>query len=324
MQDKEFEKLIDLYLKDQLSMEEKFRVEEWLGHITDEQAFDSLTALEKQETQKRTYHELINKIKPVQSKRGISFIVHMRPWLKVASCIVLIGVVIFAFSSRLKEIFGIQQYVSVSNSTGHITKSILSDGTIVWLKGNSKLSFPVNFKDDLRKVDLDGEALFEVAKDARHPFIIHCGNLTTRVLGTSFNIKRTNNKIEVDVLTGRVFLSSANAAAITLHPHQKGVYFESKKTITQESHPIQEVASLTKGTEYNMFFNDATIEDVLQRTEKKFEVKITYKASRVGNTRITADFTDQSLINTMNMMCEALNLDYKIKEHSVTVTDKLN
>jgi ferric-dicitrate binding protein FerR (iron transport regulator) len=323
MQDKEFEKLIDLYLKDQLSMEEKFRVEEWLRHITDEQAFDSLTALEKQDTQKRTYHELINKIKPVQSKRG-AFIVYMRPWLKVASCIVLIGVVIFVFNGRLKEIFGMQQYTSVSNSTGHITKSILSDGTIVWLKGNSKLSFPVNFKGDLRKVDLDGEALFEVAKDPRHPFIIHCGNLTTWVLGTSFNIKRTNNKIEVDVLTGRVFLSSANAAAITLHPHQKGVYFELKKTIKQESHPIQEVASLTKGTEYNMFFNDATIEDVLQRTEKKFEVKITYKASRAGNTRITADFTDQSLINTMNMMCEALNLDYKIKEHSVTVTDKLN
>ena len=323
MQDKEFEKLIDLYLKDQLSMEEKFRVEEWLRQITDEYAFDNLTALEKQDTQKRTYHELINKIKPVQSKRG-AFIVRMQPWLKVASCIVLMGIVIFAFSDKLKEVFGIHQYTSVSNLTGHITKSILSDGTIVWLKGNSKLSFPVNFKGELRKVDLDGEALFEVAKDAKHPFIIHCGNLTTRVLGTSFNIKRTNNKIEVDVLTGRVFLSSANATAITLHPHQKGVYFESKKTITQERHPIQEIASLTNGTEYNMFFNDATIEDVLQRTEKKFEIKIICKASRAGNTRITADFTDQSLINTMNMMCEALNLDYKIKEHFVIVTDKLN
>jgi hypothetical protein len=73
-----------------------------------------------------------------------------------------------------------------------------------------------------------------------------------------------------------------------------------------------------------MFFNDATVADVLQRVEKKFEIKINRENSKLSNIRITADFTDQSLVNTMNMICEALNLDYKINERSVTVTDKLN
>src|SRR5882762_2611093 len=105
MQDKEFEKLIDLYLKDQLSMEEKFRVEEWLMHITNEHAFDNLAELEKHDIQERTYHELISKIKPVQKKEGRSFIVQMRPWLKVASCLVLIGILVFVFKNQFKEIF---------------------------------------------------------------------------------------------------------------------------------------------------------------------------------------------------------------------------
>src|ERR1700754_3627721 len=302
MQDKEFEKLIDLYLKDQLSIEEKFKVEEWLRHITNESAFDNLKETEKDASQDKTFADLINRIGPVDSPKRTSVVVNMRPWLKVASCFVLFGFMVFAFSNQLKDIFNIQRYTSVVNPAGHITKSILSDGTIVWLKGNSKLSYPVKFQGNLRSVDLDGEALFEVAKDAAHPFIIHCGILTTRVLGTSFNIKRTSNKIEVNVLTGRVFLSSVNAAAVTLHPHQKAIFSEVKKTIIQMPHPVVEVASLTRGTEYDMFFNDATIGEVLQRIEKKFEVKITYKVLRANNARITADFTDQSLTNTMNMM----------------------
>lgn len=321
MQDKEFEKLIDLYLKDQLTMEEKFKVEEWLRHITDESAFGNLTEPEKDASQSKTYADLMSRIGPVDSPKRTSVIVSMRPWLKVASCIVLLGIVVFVFSNQLKDIFNIQRYTSVANSAGHITKSILSDGTIVWLKGNSKLSYPVKFQGNLRNVNLEGEALFEVAKDASHPFIIHCGVLTTRVLGTSFNIKRISNKIEVNVLTGRVFLSSANTTAVTLHPHQKGVFSEVKKTIIQETHPVVEVASLTRGTEYDMLFNDATIGEVLHRIEKKFEVKINYKALRPNNTRITADFTDQSLANTMNMMCEALNLEFVIKQNAVTVTD---
>ncbi|MDN5286920.1 MAG: FecR family protein [Mucilaginibacter sp.] len=322
MQDKEFDKLIDQYLNGQLSMEEKFKVEEWLKHIADERAFDALTDVEKNDSQKRTYDELMNRIEPANNRVSSFFIINMRPWLKIASCIALVGILLFAFNNQLKELFNIHQYASVSNSTGHITKSILSDGSIVWLKGNSKLTYPLKFKGDLRNVDLDGEALFEVAKDPKHPFVIHCGVLTTRVLGTSFNIKHVNSKIEVNVLTGRVFLSSANAGAIILLPHQKAVYSEQKKIITKVAHPILEVASLTKGTEYDMFFNDATIEEVLQRVEKKFEVKITCKTSRSSNIRITADFTDQSLTNTMNMMCEALNLDFKMSERSVTVTDK--
>jgi ferric-dicitrate binding protein FerR (iron transport regulator) len=322
MQDKEFDKLIDQYLNGQLSMEEKLKVEKWIKHITDEKAFDALTDVERNDSQKRTYDELMNRIKPAKNRQNSFFIISMRPWLKIASCVALAGILLFAFNNQLKELFNIHQYASVSNSTGHITKSILSDGSIVWLKGNSKLTYPIKFKGDLRNVDLDGEALFEVAKDPKHPFVIHCGVLTTRVLGTSFNIKQVSNKIEVNVLTGRVFLSSVNAGAITLLPHQKAVYSELKKVITKEVHPVLEVSSLTKGTEYDMFFNDATIEEVLQRIEKKFEVKITCKTSRSSKIRITADFTDQSLTNTMNMMCEALNLDFKINERSVTVTDK--
>ncbi|MDB5112203.1 MAG: FecR family protein [Mucilaginibacter sp.] len=321
MQEKEFDKLIDQYLKDKLSLEERAKVDMMLDHMADDTAFDNLSAAEREHSKKRILRQLINQIKPARKAPVLIAHIYLYPLLKIASCIALFGIFIWAFSARLKEFFNIQQYASITNSTGHITKSILSDGTIIWLKGNSKLNYPVKFKGALRKVDLEGEALFEVAKDAAHPFIIHCGNLTTRVLGTSFNIKYVNNKIEVNVLTGRVFLSSKNTA-ITLHPYQKAVYSQLKNVIIKEVRPVFNVAALTKGTEYNMFFNDARVEEVLQRIEKKFGITITVENSKIYNTLITADFTDQSLKNTMSMMSEALNIDFEINGKSVLVKNK--
>jgi ferric-dicitrate binding protein FerR (iron transport regulator) len=324
MQDNEFDKLIDQYLKGHLSIDEKRKVDEWLHQMADHTAFDKLTKPEQDESENNIRQKLADRIKLAQKQTRPSLIVRLRPLLSVAAAVMLFGILIFVFSARLKEFFNIQQSASITNSSGHITKSILPDGSIVWLKGKSKLCYPVKFKGQLRNVYLEGEALFEVAKDAAHPFIIHCGALTTRVLGTSFNIKHTSNKIEVNVLTGRVFLSSTNSAAVTLHPYQKAVFSEVKKTIVQEKEPVVKVDELTAGTEYNMFFDDALVGDVLQRVEKKFEITITGKNSKINNSRITADLTDQSLSNTMNMICEALNLSFEINNKTVILTDKRN
>jgi transmembrane sensor len=324
MEEKEFEILIDKYLNGQLNEEEKNSIELWLRHVTDPKATDFLIELEREERGIRIYKELKDRIKLDKKNSRTALILSMRPLMKIAASLFLCCLLVFAFRTQLKKVFMAEQYASAINSKGQITKTILSDGTIVWLKGKSKLTYPVAFSGSLRNVDLEGEALFEVAKDHLHPFVIHCAGLSTRVLGTSFNIKYNSHKIEINVLTGRVFLSAKNSAAVTLHPYQKAVYSELGKTIAKQTDPVVEVALLTKGTEYNMLFNDARVEDVLQRIGKKFEVQITVKNQGINNNRITADFTDQSLLNTISMMSEAFNLDFLIDGKSVTLADKQN
>jgi transmembrane sensor len=321
MQNKDFDTLIEKYLNDQLTVNEKDEVELWLKHVADTDTADSLTGLEQEERGKRIFKAVENRItQPQVEIRSLSR--KLEPVLKIAALVLLCCSMIIIFRSRLEEVFDIRQYACATNNGSQITKTILSDGSIVWLKGKSKLTYPVKFKDNLRNVDLEGEALFEVAKDPAHPFVIHCAGLSTRVLGTSFNIRHTSHKIEVHVLTGRVFLSSANSAAIILHPYQKAVYLELKKTIVKQVEPVIEVASLIKGTEYNMLFDDTPVEDVLERIEKKFEVKITLEKRKLDHNRITADFTDQSLLNTISMMSEAFNMDFRIDGQSVTLADK--
>ena len=89
---------------------------------------------------------------------------------------------------------------------------ILEDGSIIWLKGNSSLTYPEHFVNATREVSLIGEALFEVAKDASHPFVVHSNGMNTKVLGTSFNIRPIGNHVEVVVFTGKVAVSLANSS----------------------------------------------------------------------------------------------------------------
>jgi transmembrane sensor len=352
MQNKDFNSLIEKYLHNRLSAEEKENVELWVRHIADHSAAEELTDEEQKVRGERIFKALGKRISASAEASAIAeeanegavfcqpevpsaeiqttvlsderkhFLRKHFQAAKIAASLILVCSLIFCFRNRLLEVFNSSQYASVSNKGKAITKAILSDGSIVWLKGNSELIYPLKFKGSLRMVDLKGEALFEIAKDPAHPFEISCAGLKTRVLGTSFNIRHTSDKIEVKVLTGRVYLSSAKSAALILHPYQKAVYLEHKKTIVKQLEPVVEVASLTRGTEYMMKFNDALVADVLHRIENKFEVEITFKDKKITNNRITADFTDQSLLNTISVMSDVFNMDFRIDGQSVTMSDK--
>lgn len=78
----------------------------------------------------------------------------------------------------------------------------LPDGTRVHLNGNSRLSYPLAFKGDLREVALVGEAYFIVAKDKDHPFIVHTADGDIKEYGTEFNVSTHGTNTEVVLVTG--------------------------------------------------------------------------------------------------------------------------
>lgn len=85
----------------------------------------------------------------------------------------------------------------------------LSDGTEVMLHPGSRLMFPERFTGARREVRLEGEAYFKVAHDARHPFIVHAGDVETTVLGTEFDITaRKGEAVSVTLVTGHVRVTS--------------------------------------------------------------------------------------------------------------------
>lgn len=100
----------------------------------------------------------------------------------------------------------------------------LMDGSRVWLNQGARLRYPEAFDGKTRQVQLEGEGYFEVAKDAKHPFIVSTTQMTVRVLGTKFNFKSypNNNINEVSLIEGSVGVrGSYDRDMVVLLPGQK-------------------------------------------------------------------------------------------------------
>lgn len=100
---------------------------------------------------------------------------------------------------------------------------ILADGTKVWLNADSELKYPDYFSGGKREVYLEGEAYFEVAKDAGHPFEVHVDGMAVVVLGTAFNVKGYPEEEEVSVtlVNGGVKLMEESRELARLTPLQE-------------------------------------------------------------------------------------------------------
>jgi transmembrane sensor len=97
-----------------------------------------------------------------------------------------------------------EQVLSMSDPVGYTRHFVLSDGSTVILKPNSKLRCAFAQKDTKREVSLDGDAYFDVRHNPSKPFIVHTGRITTTVLGTAFNIYAKEGNVHVAVTRGRV------------------------------------------------------------------------------------------------------------------------
>ena len=240
------------------------------------------------------------------------------PWFKVAaavSLLVVASVVLWIFDPSLFQ--GKDVAVHSVRSSG-TQKILLEDGSIVWLKGNSTFTYPKTFSGSTRAVSLVGEALFEVAKDASHPFIIECGDLTTTVLGTSFNIRSGHSHTEIVVLTGKVSVQSKKETRTTvILPNEKAVYNHVQQALTKSAAAADESVAIIDGTEYSMSFEDTPMKEVVKRIEDKFGVEVVMADPRLGNCMITANLTDQSLDLALEMISKSLRTNYTINNGRV-------
>jgi len=314
----EFEQLIDKYQKGLLSGEEKELMDAWFDSLGNDAAHPARTEAERKLLKQQVMAGLVSTdaTKPMAGRTGV--LSPVRLW-SIAATLLLLAVASFAiwrYTSWGDD--ALPQELTMSSTEGSIHKISLADGTLVWLKNNSSLTYPEAFAGPDRRVVLRGEALFEVAKDALHPFIIQCGELTTTVLGTSFNIKTTESDIEVVVLTGKVSLTSQGEGLVVM-PSEKAVYHKEIKQLAKvETHP-EEAVSTISGTEYDMNFRQTRMREVIRRIELKFDVSISLIDAEMNNCTITADLTDQSLQRTMDVITATLHASYQLDGKTITL-----
>lgn len=156
-------------------------------------------------------------------------------WFKVAALWLFVGsVTLFLFYRHFTDNYTAklkQSTKTLVTRTGQKKMITLFDGTKIWLSPSSTLQYTDQLISSFREVTLDGEAFFEVAKDKRHPFIVHSGAMQTEVVGTSFNVKSylKGKDYTVTVVTGVVKVAHLSAASkklsqVILRPNQQVVF----------------------------------------------------------------------------------------------------
>jgi len=225
----ELKDLIDRYLKNNVTEQERQLVDDWYQSY--EGSNHSLSADRETQLREEIYGYVQQRLHPAPAKvRRISI---NRRYAAAAAAILLVGAAFFG-RKKATEHQSTEAFTTINTGTGQVRKLDLPDGSKVWLNAQTSIRVSKNFQHHAnRNIYLDeGEAFFEVTKNPARPFLVITKSITTCVLGTSFNVKAYQklNSAIVTVRTGRVQVSDKQKKLAVLLPNQKITYSTKEHT----------------------------------------------------------------------------------------------
>ena len=189
----------------------------------------------------------------------------------------------------------------------------LGDGTKVWLNHGSKLKYPYRFAGETRKVFLTGEAYFEVAHNAKVPFIVGTNRLEVKATGTAFNVSayQGDDYIETTLVEGKVTLyeRETNHEIKALLPGECLKFDAQKNGFTLESGHTEKYTAWKDGL---LVFKNERAEDVAKKLARWYNVKVEIINEKVNDFTFTATFMDETLPQVLELMTLATPVDYQL------------
>ncbi|WP_316817404.1 FecR family protein [Pedobacter nyackensis] len=209
----------------------------------------------------------------------------------------------------------VSQFNVISTPNGGQYQINLPDGTKVWLNAATSLKFPVTFSNlNERKVELSGEAYFEVFKDKKKPFKVSSVNQEVEVLGTHFNVNTYKNESssKTTLLEGSVQLHSA-AADTKLKPGEQAVLQGAAIEVNKVN--TADVIAWKNG---NFLFNDESLIAIMKQLERWYDVKVDY--STIPETHYDGFISKNVNLSEVLRRLEVTgNLKFKIENKTIKV-----
>lgn len=271
--------------------------------------------------EKAEYTQILNRLQEAhrhRHKAGSRFAPFI--YSGIAACVLLLlMVLIFRYDGQVPD-----EKISlktVSTENGQKKTIDLPDGSQVILNSGSVLRFPEEFEKGQREVELKGEAFFRVSKDPERPFVIHSGELTTRVLGTSFNIRSyaDDEKILVSVATGRVRIEDHQGHIETLLPSDMGVFHKSEMAIEKLKCDVDALTDWTRGI---LIFKDESLPEIFDRLEKWYGVKIKIEGKVDLEGKYSGRYDRKPLDRVLEGISYTSQFNYKVLNKTVTIYEK--
>lgn len=197
---------------------------------------------------------------------------------------------------------------------GQRARLVLQDGTEVWLNAKSRLVYPARFAGKERRVSVEGEAFFNVAKDSVKPFIVSALDVDMKVLGTQFNVYCYPDAgyVETSLLEGsvRVFFSGKEKEGILLKPNQQVTASKGKMVVE----PIRlNDHFLWRDGVYA--FEDEPLIDILKKLELYYDVKIIVEDISMFKETYTGKFRQRDSLDDIFKILQQIR-SFKIRKNA--------
>ena len=200
----------------------------------------------------------------------------------------------------------------------------LADGTIARLNCETELRYPVRFVGKERRVYLDGEAFFEVAKNAEMPFIVETKQMQVEVTGTQFDVKAyaEDETMQATLVEGGVEVCAYGAGSkpVALTPSQQYVLDVQTRQVEVKKVDVQLYTGWVEG----MFvFKNQRLEDVMTMLARWYSVDVFYIGESVKDIRLSANLGRYEHIDKiLDIIQETNKIGFSRKGNVVTVMKK--
>ena len=232
-------------------------------------------------------------------------------WKGIAASffVVIIGYWIYSESTKVN-------FITKTTAQFQVDSVKLADGSTITLAENSELIYPDKFGSE-RQISLTkGQAFFKIAKDPEHPFRVMIAKSSVTVLGTSFNIKLSKSKVDLGVITGKVFFSPYPNGTTSILTAGQALSYDSSKKQFQTNSAQNSNSWLTK----ELVFVDTPLEEVCKQLTDYYGTEIKLKNANTANKKLNAIFKQQSLTQVLDILNETYNIKIHKEKNQINLT----
>ena len=202
-------------------------------------------------------------------------------------------------------------YNTVSTSRGETYSLTLADGSTVYLNSASSIKFPVAFSGTERRIEITGEAYFDVAKNVHQPFIVSVNGMDVQALGTAFNINAYPDEsfTKTTLIEGSVIVSKdGNPQPEIIKPGQQTILNGTTLSVLSDLN-IEEVIAWKEGF---FHFESADLKSILRQFSRWYDVDVVYEGD-VTEERFFVIMSRKSTLSSVLKALQANDIKFRIE-----------
>lgn len=212
-------------------------------------------------------------------------------------------------------------YNTMTTPKGRKYELILSDGTKVTLDAASSIRYPTVFTEKERRVEITGQAYFEVTHDAAKPFIVQKNEMSVQVYGTEFNVYAYDDEamIKTTLVRGRVKVSNSGPSGTLktqlLTPGQQAMTTTGGPIHVDKNADVEQAIAWKNGF---FQFRETDLKTIMRQIMRWYDVEVVYDENIIDR-YFTADISRDKNLSALLKILELSDIHFKLQGKTLTV-----